>query len=356
MMKRAISAHWWKLLAFGAPSLSTVCLAAQTPTFTVQLLGNLPGATVAGVSAINNAGEAVGSAGSGTSACPYGCAVIWHDNTATLLEVSPEVRSSSALGINNAGQVVGNVDTTNGVSMAVVWNNGTPTMLPSPVPQYTYTYASAINDAGQVVGAAYPPAVTGQEAIEWNGLTPTVLDTEPGCTEGSYATAINSQGTIVGVNLCPANPSAGEATIWHGTTGTLLSVGKPSAINDAGLIVGEGIYGATAWVNGVVKHLATGSVATAVNKRGIIVGKMPGKRYAYHAALWGSVTAAPQDLNDLISAAASKDYILTEATGINENCTIVANGFLIKNSGATVAFLLKPIDPARCAKGLVAPK
>jgi hypothetical protein len=59
-------------------------------------------------------------------------------------------------------------------------------------------------------------------------------------------------------------------------------------------------------------------------------------------------------LNNLISASAAKEYLLTEATGINNNCTIVANGY--SKTGAYEAFLLKLIDPSRCAKGLVVQK
>ncbi len=313
----------------------------------------------AAVYGINDAGEAVGVAGSGTAVCQYGCAVIWHDGTPTRLVVEAAF-GSQAIAINNAGQVIGNAYTTNALHpTAVVWNSGTPTLLPGPNPQYTYTIATSINDAGQVVGEAYPQDTSLQEAIEWNGSTPTVLDTKPGCNEGSYATGINSRGTVVGENICrhPQFPDAiDEATVWNGTTPALIGLGKAYAINNTGLVVGVSKQGPTAWVNGVYTLLAGGnSTAIAVNNHGIIVGTSPASR-DYHAVLWSSVSAAPQDLNDLIGAAAAKEYVLTAANGINDNCTIVANGFSVKHTANTIAFLLKPIDPASCAKGLVAGK
>src|ERR1700679_540403 len=72
------------LLAVGVPLSSTVCL-AQTPTYALQKLGNIPGGTTAYVSGINNAGDAVGSVSGPSTPCPVGCAVVWHDGTPTLL-------------------------------------------------------------------------------------------------------------------------------------------------------------------------------------------------------------------------------------------------------------------------------
>jgi len=274
--------------------------------------------------------------------------VIWHEGVPTLLAANAAF-GSEAVAINNAGQVAGNIFTVNAVDpTAVVWNNGVPTLLPSPSAQYTMTHANSLNAAGQVVGEAIPAGIAGQEAVVWNGTTPTVPDTKAGCSAGSYATGINSHGTIVGVTECPSDD---ETTVWRGTTATLLGAGNPNAVNDSGLIVGVGLYGATVWVDGVIKHLVGArSAATAVNDLGIIVGKVPGNRLSYHAAVWSSLSAAPQDLNTMIGTAAGK-YVLTAATGINGSCTIVANGFLITDTVNIVAFLLKPLDQSKCVKG-----
>jgi probable HAF family extracellular repeat protein len=354
--------------------LSAVGLAAQTPTFTVQVLGDIPGGAAAYVYSVNDADEAVGLVGLGTSVCPDYCAAIWHDGTPTLLTTQANT-GSGAFSINNAGQVAGFIYPNFSVHYTgVVWNNGTLTLLPPPGPQYTYSFAYSINDAGQVAGYVFGSSGVPYEAAVWNGLTPMVLGVVPGCTYGS-ALGISDNGLIVGYLGCGKDGVA-EAAVWKGTTAELLPIpnptdggvgGKAFAVNDSGLIVGSSIsagtpYNATAWVNGVATDLGPfptkqgSSSAIAVNKQGIIVGK---STWVFdeitHAAIWSPIGAAPQDLNSLISKAAAAEFTLTEATGINNSCTIVANGYSNK-TGALEAFLLKLIDPSSCVKGLVAQK
>lgn len=81
-MKRTISAsRVSKFLASGALMLSAHCIAAQSPYFSLQILGE------GLVFGINDAGEAVGVTGGGSSVCPTsaGCIVIWRDGAATAL-------------------------------------------------------------------------------------------------------------------------------------------------------------------------------------------------------------------------------------------------------------------------------
>ena len=129
------SSRWWghiwghaKLRSQETGAVAdAVCFGAQHPTFTVQVLGNLPGGAVIGVWGINNAGEAVGQAGGGSSVCTNGCAVVWQDGTPTALgsvAISGEY-DTVGLSINNAGQVVGNVfTTTHSQFTAAAWGAG----------------------------------------------------------------------------------------------------------------------------------------------------------------------------------------------------------------------------------------
>jgi probable HAF family extracellular repeat protein len=366
-MKRATSAGRWSgIFVIGAALLSAFSW-AQSPTFTLHVLSETSGQTWGAADGINNAGQVVGVTSG--SVCPAGCAVIWHDGTTTVLGAVEGAIGYGPLSINNAGQVAGTVEVTpNDSFQAVIWNNGLPTLLPAPGPQYTNTYASSLNDAGVVVGEAAEPSFVGQVPVQWNGLTPTVLAEATGCKFGSYASGINNSGIVVGVTYCPLT----EPGAWRGTTATVLPTvtlsggghggGKAVAVNDLGLVVGtannaEGYITAAAWENGVITNLGIlsdggSNTALSVNNRGIIVGEASTEGYhVFHAALWSSVHAAPQDLNSLISTAAAAEFELIEATGINDNCSIVASGYN-RETATAEAFLLTLIDASSCVNGL----
>jgi len=385
-MKRSTSGARWTILLFGAAFLSAICL-AQSPTFSVQVLGDLSGGGAAIAHGINTAGEVAGNTDGSLPGCTDGCAVIWSNATPTPLGRVKGAGGSQAYSLNNAGQVAG-AATTSTTTEAVVWKNGTPTVLPSPGPQYTETVAFSINDSGQAVGYALDPLADGFDDIvqvEWNGSTLTVLGGVSGCSQTQsteylhvQSLAINNNGLVVGTIGC------GDYTlpvVWHGTTATPLPVvggsghggGQAVGVNDLDLIVGlSGLlpsdgYGLidccepVAWDKGVLTHLARLSpgyagVATAANNRGIIVGQSATiDSTQYHATLWSSVGADAQDLNSLISASVGEQYMLTDAIGINDSCTILVNGF-DRNTGADEAFLLTLIDESSCVNGLPAQK
>lgn len=343
-------------LGIGAILSSTVAV-GQTAMFSVKELTNLPGNTAAAATSINNAGDVVGIVSPSEVLQPqYG--VIWQNGTPTLLGAVAGATQSTPVSINNAGQVVGNVQTAIG-NQAVIWNNGTPTLLPSPSSQYRQTFASFLNDAGQIVG--YAESGSGSQlAVVWSGLTPTELGLDG--NEFGEPSGINSGGLIVGnIHNAPV--------VWHGTLPIKLPLnpgiggGKALAVNNAGIIVGvtaspqTGTYSsrATAWANGSMTDLGTlsgESAAYAVNNRGIIVGKSwaTGAK-GPHAVVWGRMDAPIQDLNDLISATAASEVVLQGAYAINDNCTIVVEGFPRKTK-VYQAFLLILNDPTQCVNGL----
>jgi uncharacterized membrane protein len=198
-MKHRTSAHsWFVLLVLGTTGSSASCL-ADAP-FSIQVLANLSGGTVAYVSGINNAGAAVGGAGGGSSVCPNQCAIIWRDSTTSLLGSVVGAFATDAVAVINAGQVVGNLFMSSyDQSTAVIWNNGTPSLLPSPSQTYVGSGASSINDAGQVAGSAFESESSNNESVPvvWTGSTPSVLGSLPDFTRGS-ASGINSNGLVVG--------------------------------------------------------------------------------------------------------------------------------------------------------------
>jgi len=341
-------------LAVGVPLLSTVAF-GQTPMFSVKRLDLLPGQTQATAYGINNVGEVVGAV-AGSRQCPTGCAVIWVNGSPTLLGAVAGATDTVGISINNAGQIAGIADGDTIGFHAVIWNNGTPTLLPGAYS--TASNAAAINDAGQVVGTAET------SAVEWNGLTQTVLGLLPGYTNAA-GTGVNNNNLVVGGMCCDSNGDE-RSVVWHGTVPSLLPQLKKNvganegyAVNNSGLVVGEAGTGAgphgVAWANGVVTDLGTLAVqsfAYAVNNRGVIVGQSNLDDAANgHAVLWSKVGAPIQDLNKLISTTAASEVLLTRASSINDNCTIVVEGYTRK-TGLYQALLLILNDPSKCVNGL----
>jgi probable HAF family extracellular repeat protein len=118
--------------------------------------------------AINNAGQVVGSASTaGTNGQPYGLphAFLWDPGTrrmqdlGTLPGTLPEM-NSTALAINNKGQVVGYSTTATGRWHAFLWDS-TGGMRDLGTLGGGYSMAYGINDAGQVVGVATGAEVGG---------------------------------------------------------------------------------------------------------------------------------------------------------------------------------------------------
>jgi uncharacterized membrane protein len=136
-------------------------------------LGNL-GKSTSGVTntyayAINQAGDAVGSADKYQSGIAKGTrATKWVSNSTTAIElpnfaVSPTVTATTvAYAINNLGVIAGNATSasgTNQVTRAIIWpaDGGAPTELPNlglDASGNPVTSVKAINDAGDVLGYA----------------------------------------------------------------------------------------------------------------------------------------------------------------------------------------------------------
>ena len=107
--------------------------------------------------------------------------------TVTDLGILPGGSFSDAWGINASGQIVGSWETNDGNQNphAFLYSNGTMTDL-GTLPGYMQgSQAFGINDAGQVVGVAYPAAWEPTAFLYSNG-TMTSLGTLPG---GSYSEA-----------------------------------------------------------------------------------------------------------------------------------------------------------------------
>lgn len=243
--------------------------------------------------------------------------------TLTVIPRLPGQTASFATGLNDAGQVVGFSG-----SVAWLWDGNTLTNLD---PGQNFSFAEGINDAGQVVGYAVLTAGAAcYHATVWNGTTPTDLGTlvAGGCSQGI---AINASGQVAGWATTEMG-SDQKGTLWNGTTPTDLGalgtasnvLSQATAINAAGLVVGwsqnpdTGNQNATVWNGTALTNLGTaaqGSVAYGINASGQVVGYSTDNSADGAATLWNGSTET--DLGVLPGG------ISSQANGINDAGQVV---------------------------------
>jgi len=140
--------------------------------------------------------------------------------------------------INNNGLIVGGAIDLNGYlsSVAVEWNNGTVSTLPTPN-GFKWSSATAVNDNGLIVGGGATADSEQIEPIAWENGLPILLETKG---FGGFAFDINNAGDIVGyVNTDQFTAPA----LWRNGELILLpslyeNGGTAKAIDDQGRIVG----------------------------------------------------------------------------------------------------------------------
>jgi len=318
------------------PILTVQFNAAAPPppsSYAIHDLGVLPGDYHPGGRAINAVGDAVGL--SYGSADDYIHGILWKDGTATYLG-DLGGGQSYATAINDAGRVVGSSCKYPGDAppacnfyYGFVWKNGTMSSLPTLFYGGT-TGATGINDGGQVVGSASAPPYGYDHAALWENGNVTDLGTLGGYYSG--ATAINDAGQVVGSGTTEGN-SPTHPFLWaDGVMTDLGTLGGPNAfakgINDAGQIVGYSEVAcngcshypvhAFLWADGAMTDLGT------------LGGE---NSYAYGISDAGRIVGGSFDANGLLRAFVWQDGTMADLGTLGGN---YGSAYAINQAGQIV--------------------
>ena len=232
---------------------------------------------------------------------------------------------SVALGINNRGQVVGDIDASSGYSHAALWSDGAVVDLGTLGGDWSVAFG--INDLGQIVGHSLLPSGVAH-AVLWEGGSATDLG---GLGSGpSVAWDINNDGQAVGDCGVGWGWWISHACLWDangihdlGTLGGGWSTAV--AINDEGQIVGTsetatGQVDAFVWHDGSFTDLGGiggfGSVASDINSLGHVVGYSLRANRTWAPVMWkdGSILDLGQDGFEIAYGVNDLDQVVGYAT------------------------------------------
>ena len=266
-------------------------------------LGALPGGNYSEAYGINKFGQVVGMSFTGGPGCAPGSssscshAFLWDRGTMTDLGVIGGP-ISSALDINDRGEIVGLSTTDSGEYHAVLWRDGILIDL-GTLPGDNFAQANAINNRSQIVGWSSGVTTT-TRGFYWAQGTMAQL---PSLPSGSFSLNfdINKRGQVFGVG---DDAGSRPPVRWDGGTITNLGIlpnayyGDVKRSNDHGQVVGLMAYYPSEvvipvlWDNDEIIELPSlpappnytnWTAAYDINNRRRIAGVSNG-----HAVLWAS--------------------------------------------------------------------
>ncbi len=239
-------------------------------------LGTLPRFSGSEVIAINDTGEAVGNITNftGRAGLTLRRGLLYDHGRMIALGTLPGFLESDARSINTSGQIAGTCYSSSGpVRWApFLYDNRTTTMLTLPMPVGCRRgWANGVNDSGQVIGDVLMPGGN-SHAVLWHGNRMADLGTPSGYSV-SIGSGLNNRGEAVGYcfdegsvksflrdHTSAHNPLRGyldrdmeHAFVYQGSKMQDLNEMIPrdsdwtlenaQAINDRGQIVGQGLHG-----------------------------------------------------------------------------------------------------------------
>jgi uncharacterized membrane protein len=223
---------------------------------------------------------------SGSESFPY----LWRNGTITRLALPAGATSAGATAINDAGDVIGGA-TVNGALQGVRWSAAspnTPVLLGSA--GNVNAYLNDISDRGAFVGRSQDGGY-GRIRRAVGGTTSPArpLQDLPGLSTSAPSTAAATEGTwVVGTGRPAGSSEVQPVGLYVNATRSstpqiLAGGGTPASVNSAGLIVGNGSAtirsNATAWTTTrrwTLPHLFTATTATShaqdVMEDGTVIG------------------------------------------------------------------------------------
>ncbi len=264
---------------------------------------------------------------------------------------------STARDINDNGQVVGYSLTAGNALHAFLFDSGVMTDLGTF--GGAQSYAHAINNAGQIAGYADDPSDNPRAFRHENGSMIALGTLGNGSDSRGYG--INEHGHVVGSSTLNSSPSHYPTHVFYHDGHTMVDLGtigvssRAFDVNDAGKLVGDYATGdgfEAAFYHDGTQFFRLGtlgghnSTALGINKQGQIVGYAQLPNDEWH----GFVSDGSRliDLNT-VSDAFAKGWTIEYAYGINDLGQIV--GRAQHEDGRDHAILLTPVpEPS----GLVA--
>ena len=215
--------------------------------------------------------------------------------------------NSQGNAINSAGDIVGSGYDANSKQVAFFWSSSTGYISLGEVPANGVANGSDINDSDTIAGSAYGPG----KGFVWRPLQlrRKYIGTLPGGAT-SQAFGINNLSHITGTAALPSG--ALDAFVWTRSDG-MRDIGTVQegvntygfAINDKDEVVGftgEELPFYWSDATGIRRLRTLGGInaeAYAINNSGEIVGSCQTPTNLFHATLWSSHNATPQDLGTL---------------------------------------------------------
>lgn len=310
--------------------LATFGIAAPLDHYRVIEIGAL-GGVLSYANSLNDKGAVVGN----VQYKDRHLQAFYWDASVGIRRIDPEAEESSALAINNKGQISGAAEI-DGITDAVVWQ---PTLSRESIAWAPFgAFATSINDKGQAVGYREDGIfVVNDRAFAWPAQ-----DSNSAWTDlfenssQSFATDINNRGQVVGYvdrQAFLANPN-GSVRILAGSQGSGLPA-VAVAINNIGNVIISQVGMASLFTQSRSIPLpGAGVFPLDLNDANQVVGYvLSGGR---HAFLWDPKNGLAR-LDNLV---VTPGWQIVTAAAINKTGMIAGQGI---HNGRTRAVLLVPV-------------